>query len=38
MHTSIRLAFFALSLFFFVATPAVAAKAPNIVFILADDK
>lgn len=38
MHTSIRLTFLALGLFFFAAAPAIGAKLPNIVFILADDK
>jgi arylsulfatase A-like enzyme len=37
MHTSIRLTFLALGLLFSAAAPATAAKAPNIVFILADD-
>ncbi|MCH8047723.1 MAG: sulfatase-like hydrolase/transferase [Planctomycetes bacterium] len=37
MHTSIRLAWAALGICCFATTPALAAKPPNIVFILADD-
>ena len=38
MHISIRLAWAALGICFFATAPALAAKPPNIVFILADDK